>query len=287
MQEKEKSMKQRVITSIAGLAFIIPFFIFMHTAAFPVLLALISLFGVYEVIKATGGQNPVLMVLSCLTAAVIPFLFHFNIKLPFMPVAIAYVLVYFMIMVPMHKKTTFNDCITALFATLTIPCSISVLIELRDVYLDFPNRYTKATGVFLVLFGLFSSWATDICAYFAGRALGKHKLCPEISPKKTVEGAVGGVLGAVVFNLILFAVFSEFFFKTDTIEIWQIILISMALSVISMFGDLSASIIKRNHNIKDFGKILPGHGGVMDRFDSCLFVLPALYLSLYLLNQFI
>ena len=284
--EKESIMKQRIITSIIGLAIVIPFFIFMHSAAFPVFVAIVSVLAVYEVIKATGGKNNLLLAISCLTAAAIPFFFHFNIEIPFMPAAILYTLAYFIIMVPMHKKTTFNDVITALFAALAIPCSLSVLIELRDIYIDYAG-FTKSSGVFLIIFGLFCSWMTDIFAYFSGRFLGKHKLCPEISPKKTVEGAIGGVIGAVIFNLILFFIFDKFFFTTHTIQWWQIIIISIVLSVVSMFGDLSASIIKRNHGIKDFGKILPGHGGIMDRFDSCLFVLPALYVSVYILTRLI
>lgn len=280
-------MKTRIITSIVGLMIVIPFFVFMHTAAFPVFIAIVSAIAVYEIIKATGGKNNLLLALSCITAAVIPFIFHLDIRISLIPVApitATYILVYFIIMVSMHKKTTFNDCITALFATLVVPCSLSVLIELRDVYIEFPEKYTKTTGVFLILFGLFCSWMTDIFAYFSGRAFGKHKLCPNISPKKTVEGAIGGVIGAAVFNIILFFIFDKFFFTAHTIQWWQIIIISMILSVVSMFGDLSASIIKRNHNIKDFGKILPGHGGIMDRFDSCLFVLPALYICYVVLS---
>lgn len=277
-------MKTRVITGIVGTAIVIPCLIFMHTFAFPSFLAVISFMAVYEVIKATGGKNNIITVISCISAAVIPFLFHFNIELPIMPIAVIYILAYFIIMILMHKKTTWNDIITALFATVAIPCSMSFLIELRDVYLRYPDKYTKSAGVFLIIFAIFCAWMTDIFAYFAGRAFGKHKLCPDISPKKTVEGAVGGIIGAVVLNLILFVIFDKYFFTMHTIRWWQIIIISILLSVVSMFGDLSASIIKRNHNIKDFGKILPGHGGIMDRFDSFLFVLPALYASLFFLH---
>lgn len=277
-------MKTRIITGIIGAAAVIPCFIFMHTIIFPIFLALISFLAVYEIIKATGGKNDLMTIISCITAAIIPFLFHFNIELPIMPIAVIYILVYFIIMVLMHKKTTWNDVITALFSTVAISCSMSFLIELRDIYLQFPEKYTKSSGVFLILFAIFAAWMTDIFAYFAGRALGKHKLCPEISPKKTVEGAIGGIIGAAVLNLILFVIFDKYFFSMHTIQWWQIIIISVILSIVSMFGDLSASIIKRNHGIKDFGKILPGHGGIMDRFDSCLFVLPALYAAVFFLN---
>lgn len=278
-------MKTRILTALAAIIIIlVPCFVFMHTVVLPVILGLFAAIAVHEVIKATGGKNNVILALSCITAAAVPFLFHFNIEIPFMPVAIVYALVYFMIMVPMHKITKFNDVITALFATVAIPSSISVFILLRDVYITNPDSYTKSSGVFLILFAMFCAWMTDTFAYFSGKFLGKHKLCPNVSPNKTIEGAVGGVIGAIVMNLILFFVFDKFFFTVHTLAWWQIIIISGVLSVVSMFGDLSASLIKRNHGIKDFGKIFPGHGGVMDRIDSCLFVLPALYFALYLIN---
>ncbi len=278
-------MKTRILTGlIAVVVILVPCIAFMHTVVLPIILGLFAAIAVHEVIKATGGKNNVLLALSCITAAAVPFLFHFNIEIPFMPVAVIYTLAYFIIMVPMHKKTTFNDVITALFAIVAIPSSISIFILLRDVYIANPEKYTKSSGVFFILFAMFCAWMTDTFAYFSGKFLGKHKLCPNVSPNKTIEGAVGGVIGAIVMNLILFFVFDKFFFTVHTLAWWQIIIISAVLSVISMFGDLSASIIKRNHGIKDFGKIFPGHGGVMDRIDSCLFVLPALYFALYLIN---
>lgn len=275
-------MKTRIITAIAAITVIlVPCFIFLHTFVLPLIMGLFSAIAVYEIIKATGGKNKVIQAVSCITAAAVPFLFHFDISVPFMPVAIIYVLAYLIIMVPMHKTTSFNDIVTALFATATVPFSISVFVMLRDVYITAPDKFSKSSGVFLILFAMFSAWMTDTFAYFTGKFLGKHKLCPNVSPNKTIEGAVGGVIGNIIASTVMFIIFDKFFFTVHTFVWWQIIIISAVLSVISMFGDLSASLIKRNHGIKDFGNIFPGHGGVMDRIDSCLFVLPALYLSLY------
>ncbi len=275
-------MKTRIITAIAAITVIlVPCFIFLHTFVLPLIMGLFSAIAVYEIIKATGGKNKVILAVSCITAAAVPFLFHFDISIPFMPVAIIYVLAYLIIMVPMHKTTSFNDIVTALFATATVPFSISVFVMLRDVYITAPDKFSKSSGVFLILFAMFSAWMTDTFAYFTGKFLGKNKLCPNVSPNKTIEGAVGGVIGNIIASTVMFIIFDKFFFTMHTFVWWQIIIISAVLSVISMFGDLSASLIKRNHGIKDFGNIFPGHGGVMDRIDSCLFVLPALYLSLY------
>lgn len=279
-------MKTRIITAIAAIVIIlVPCFIFMHTFVMPLVMGLFAAIAVFEIIKATGGKNKILQAVSCITAAAVPMLIHFNIEIPFMPVAIAYTLAYLIIMVPMHKITKFNDVVTALFATAAVPASISVFVYLRDIYIIYPYDYSKSTGIFLILLAMFSAWMTDTMAYFSGKFLGKHKLCPNVSPNKTIEGAVGGVAGNVIASTVMFFIFDKFFFTMHTFAWWQIIIISAVLSVISMFGDLSASIIKRNHGIKDFGNIFPGHGGVMDRIDSCLFVLPALWACLYIINM--
>ncbi|MBQ7784491.1 MAG: phosphatidate cytidylyltransferase, partial [Oscillospiraceae bacterium] len=126
------------------------------------------------------------------------------------------------------------------------------------------------------------AWIPDAGAYFVGTACGKHKLCPEISPKKTVEGAVGGlVVTAVVFAVYGFA-YQQFMKSVHGIDFGvnypALVLIMPIAAVISMVGDLSASLLKREYGIKDYGKLLPGHGGVVDRFDSVYFVLPYIML---------
>lgn len=111
---------------------------------------------------------------------------------------------------------------------------------------------------------------TDICAYFSGVFLGKHKLCPKISPKKTIEGSIGGIIGSA----LLCGLFGFFFMKTC---ICHCIIIGVLGGIVSQFGDLTASIFKRKMGIKDYGKLIPGHGGILDRFDSVLFVAPFVY----------
>ncbi|MDO4518262.1 MAG: phosphatidate cytidylyltransferase [Bacillota bacterium] len=122
----------------------------------------------------------------------------------------------------------------------------------------------------LVWLAVITAFGTDICAYFAGVTLGKHKLCPVISPKKTWEGAIGGVLG----TMILTGIFGFFFAKPIIIHC---LIMGLLGSVISMFGDLTASIFKRKMGIKDYGNLIPGHGGILDRFDSVLFTSPLIY----------
>ena len=121
------------------------------------------------------------------------------------------------------------------------------------------------------------AFVTDTGAYLGGSVFGKHKLAPKISPKKTVEGAIGGVSGVVVLSLITYVICDIFYFTNDTIKAWMVIPAVIFLCIIGMCGDLSASVIKRNFGEKDFGTLFPGHGGVLDRIDSFLVTMPAMY----------
>ena len=130
-----------------------------------------------------------------------------------------------------------------------------------------------------------SSWICDTCAYLAGMAFGKHKLAPVLSPKKSVEGAIGGVVGSAAVGALFGWLFLDKLFVGQNM-VWVIALICGVGAVISQVGDLAASGIKRNHEIKDYGKLIPGHGGIMDRVDSVLFTAPIIYYLAILLIQF-
>ena len=122
---------------------------------------------------------------------------------------------------------------------------------------------------------LITAFCTDIFAYFGGYFLGKHKLCPVISPKKTIEGSICGILGSVAFTWL----FAYFFVEERSLVVWFMV-IGVLGGIISQIGDLTASIFKRKMGIKDYGNLIPGHGGVLDRFDSVLFTAPMVYYSL-------
>ena len=128
-------------------------------------------------------------------------------------------------------------------------------------------RLSETPGRALMIAAIALPWVADTLAYFAGRAFGKRKLCPVISPKKTVEGAVGGVCGTAVIATVLYGVLQH------TAQVLPLVIVffsTVVLSVVSIFGDLFASVVKRHYQIKDYGKLLPGHGGILDRFDSVL-----------------
>ena len=124
-------------------------------------------------------------------------------------------------------------------------------------------------GAYHVWLIFISSWGCDTCAYWVGIMMGKHKMTPELSPKKTKEGAVGGILGAALLGAIYGAVTGG--------TVWVYALICAVGGMISIIGDLSASAIKRNQGIKDYGDLIPGHGGILDRFDSVIFTAPNIY----------
>lgn len=137
-------------------------------------------------------------------------------------------------------------------------------------------------GIYTVWMIFISSWICDTCAYLVGMLIGKHKLAPVLSPKKSIEGALGGIIGSALVG----AVYAYFIVEPAISEqqiTWIFVLISAVGAVISQVGDLAASAIKRNHEIKDYGKLIPGHGGVMDRFDSVIFTAPMIYFLAILL----
>lgn len=157
--------------------------------------------------------------------------------------------------------------ITGFFAFFYAPILLSFIYLTR----------TLENGFYLVWLVFISSWVSDTCAYLVGRAIGKHKLAPVLSPKKSIEGSAGGILGSALIGALYGLVLS----KTGVMEIaYQVLIfagIGAAGSVISQIGDLAASGIKRDHDIKDYGKLIPGHGGIMDRFDSVIVTAPIIY----------
>ena len=130
-----------------------------------------------------------------------------------------------------------------------------------------------AEGILLVWLIFIGAWGSDTCAYCVGKLIGKHKLPSKLSPNKTIEGCLGGILGAALIGFL----FALAFYK-DADYWWQFALIGGVSAVISQVGDLTASAIKRNHDIKDYGKLIPGHGGILDRFDSIIFTAPVVYI---------
>ena len=168
-----------------------------------------------------------------------------------------------------------EQVMTAFFCAFYAPVLFTFIFLTRNL----PN------GIYMVWMIFISSWICDTCAYLTGMAIGKHKLAPVLSPKKSIEGAVGGVVGSALVGAAFGYFALERVFADQNVT-WIAALICGVGAVISQVGDLAASGIKRNHDIKDYGKLIPGHGGIMDRFDSVLFTAPIIYYLAILLIHF-
>lgn len=277
-------MAKRIVFGLLLTAFGIAMLSLRESALLVVVLAVICAIATHELNNAVKLQNTAVKFLSILVSVAAPFYYEASIKgdlpanLNAKYLISIYIPILFIMMLVNFEKTKFTQIATVVISSLAIPFAITRFMYFRDIDVFFPKQnYDENHGLFLILFAMFCAWMTDVFAYFAGSFLGKHKLCPKISPKKTVEGAIGGVLGCVLSTVILYAIFSNLVFETQTNNYLGVVLMTIFLSIISMCGDLTASVIKRNFEIKDFGKLIPGHGGVLDRFDSMIFVLVALY----------
>ena len=165
-----------------------------------------------------------------------------------------------------------NQTMAAVFSYFYAPVLLSFVYQTR----------MAEAGIYTVWMILISSWGCDTCAYAVGKLIGRKKIFPALSPKKSLEGCIGGVLGAGLIGWLYGYFFVEKAFPDERIA-WAIAVICGVGAVMSMVGDLAASAIKRNHDIKDYGKLIPGHGGIMDRFDSMIVTAPMTYFLAILL----
>lgn len=265
-------MKTRLISAVIGISLAIALLVI--GSFFPIVLdlsiSLIAAMCVYEALSAKSLNKK----WSVLFPSVIfAFLFCMTYSLPIMPILVfAFVTVLFCAMIFNHDHLVFDDLSYAFTVTLLCTLGMWSVVYLFDNTGSYP-------GIFYIVTALATPWLADAGAYTGGSLFGKHKLCPNISPKKTVEGAVSGVIIGALLSLLVGVVFENFIFQNgETVN--YILLAGYALigSVISVVGDLSFSLIKRSYGIKDFGNVIPGHGGVLDRFDSVIFSAPLLML---------
>ena len=234
------------------------------------MIAFLSFASVFELLRCCSlNKVYALSIPSYIIAIIIPFINYHTVENLFVLIIAAYVFYMFFMLLIKHKNIDFTSITKTVFISFLYPLCFSCLIFIRDAYTQ--------EGIYYVLLSFIAAWISDTGAYFTGYFFGKRKLCPEISPKKTVEGAIGGIIFAVIGFIALSIVFSKIYSAAE-ISYVSVILLAPIASIIGMIGDLTASVIKRENGIKDYGAIMPGHGGVMDRFDSVIFVLPFIYL---------
>jgi len=229
-------------------------------------LFIISVIGMTELYKILHIHKTPLGAVGYMAAAGYYILLYFQ-KSDMFPLLVVMLLTLAMtIFTVNYPRYRIEQIMAVLFSFLYVAVMLSYVYRTR--MLD--------QGDLLVWLVMLSSWGCDTCAYCIGSRWGKHQLTPVLSPKKTVEGAIGGVLGAAILGC-LYAVAIRFSVPDSAINILAYGIICTFGSVISQLGDLAASAIKRNYGIKDFGHLIPGHGGVLDRFDSVIFAAPVIY----------
>lgn len=269
-------MKTRIITAIVALLIFIPVVIFADTTLFTVAgfelklinlaMAILSVVGVYEAVKCIDAHKKPYMWIIFAVAALLPLFTSTDLNF-YMPVFVGLLFVLLFAGVLGNKSITCDKVLIAFALTFYVTASFGSMVII----------YNNAIKLFPLIF--IGAWVTDTFAYFSGYFFGKHKLIPAVSPKKTVEGAVGGSLATTV----VYGVYG--WFVTGDVTLTVILTaVGLAASIVSQFGDLSASLIKRHWGIKDYGNLFPGHGGVLDRFDSILAVSAFLYLISLFVN---
>lgn len=233
---------------------------------------LLSLIGLFELYRATHLKDASVTWLSYVVCIVFYcFLLQEKLEVTLLIFIVAMML-FLAVYVITFPKYHINQIALLLFSILYIPFMFSYVYKLRMM----------DGGIYTIWLVFVGSWGSDTCAYCVGKLFGKHKLPSKLSPNKTIEGCVGGMAGAALIGAIYAAVFSK-----ELSMFWQPVLsfavIGAVCSIFSQIGDLAASGIKRNYEIKDYGTLIPGHGGVLDRFDSVIFIAPVVYyLILYI-----
>lgn len=281
-------MKQRVITAFALLALLALVVWRIYTPVFIVVIAFFSAVAANEIMKCAKISNKFIMYFGTAVAALIPFTSSDSIMRPLItaekwgniinvisPMAgiVFIIVIFFLAMIADYAHTKFEDVAVSIIASVIVPYGFSVFGLLRDHY-----SYRSQLGVYVIFYALICALGTDTGAQLGGMAFGKHKMAPNISPKKTVEGAVSGIITSFVLNVIAILLYNRFaHIPLEKSMVTVLLVVCPFISFLSMMGDLSASVLKRNFDVKDFGNIFPGHGGVMDRFDSSLFSVPLTY----------
>ncbi|MBR5586976.1 MAG: phosphatidate cytidylyltransferase [Clostridia bacterium] len=261
-------MAKRTISAfvaIALLALLVWADVFTKLPIVNSLLGIMLVVALYEVYKPFGFMKKIPLLVVGAVFGLLVFNFDATGSFMMMQFIVMFAVVsMFVVAVICHKTVNLSDICTLFFMTAYVSFG---MLHIRLLYKgDF--------GLVMILTALIAAFLTDTGAYFSGYFFGKHKLIPEVSPKKTVEGAIGGVVVAMLSMVAYSWILTFFGIKTN---ILNIVIIGGVASVMSQFGDLSASLVKRSLGIKDYGDIMPGHGGVLDRIDSLIFTAPVVF----------
>ena len=259
-------MLKRIITAIVATIVLIPILWFSDTIVFPIAMGFAAVLCLFEMFRCMGLHKNLAMSIPMYAAAIaFPILQRtvgYDVLLMIAFVAVSVYTVYlFALIIWSQGKLAYKDATASYLTSMYIIVALNMIIYIRDF---------GENGKYLYFLIFIGAWITDIFAYFVGVFFGKHKLIEDVSPKKTIEGSIGGIVFCSL-CFVLFGVIVDVFFGRSA-NLLFLAISGVAVSVVSQVGDLIMSVIKRHYGIKDYGKIFPGHGGVLDRFDSVLAV---------------
>lgn len=267
-------MKTRVLSGIV-LAIIMISSSFCGGWYLYLLCAGVSLIGMYELYRVIDIQKSVLACMGYLST-----------------------IFYYICVLTGYEKYDIFVFVIALMAIMSVYVFTFPKYKIEEVTLIFLGLFYVAVmlsyiykvriledGIYIVWLIFIASWGNDTFAYFTGVLLGKHKMAPVLSPKKSIEGAIGGIAGATILGIIFGYIVNGYMSETVSHPVFIFAAASFVGAILAIIGDLTASAIKRNHNVKDYGKLIPGHGGILDRYDSVIFTAPAVYWAVFILNR--
>ena len=262
--------KQRLFS---GIILVILAFITFYIGGFATFLvtAAISLIGVFELLHVIGVERSGLAVVAYTGSILYYLLLLLDLDQYVMPLVLLVLIVLLTIYVFTFPRYRIDQVAISFFSLFYVTVMLACIYRIRIL----------EGGGFMIVLVFLSSWGNDTLAYCAGRLFGKHKMSPLLSPKKTIEGAVGGLVGAGILGA-LYGLIVRRYIMTEWSVPLVFCIVCLAGALISIVGDLGASAIKRNYDIKDYSNLIPGHGGILDRFDSVIFTAPIIYYLLVL-----
>ena len=272
------SLKQRLISAVVGIGLLAGVLILYNTYVLIAALAILSAIAVYELLVNTKFLTSRADGIICsLYAGCCIFLIKQGVKF-YVLALIAFWVILILCKLAFHKQFTFLQLTVCVFAATAIPLSFATVMMMI---------HSKQEGPIYFILACIAAWVTDSAAFIVGNLCGKRKIAPEISPNKTLEGVIGGLVATgILFPLACYG-YWRFALPHIKFSFSNALIVGLVCAFSGMLGDLFASTIKRETGIKDFGNIMPGHGGVMDRFDSFLFVAPTLYFLIQLIPIFL
>ena len=272
-EPKKTSGKVKTVTAVCGIALCLAVTFLAPLWGMCVLVTAVGIMMYYEFsIPTRFVRSAAVFIPGLIVSAIFPWLAFFKADISiYLSVILADAAAVFAVTALEKKHPDGKKLLSAIAAACVFPLLNTSVIDIMK----------HENGKLLIILPFLIAWGTDTFAQVTGKLLGKHKFAPDISPNKTTEGVVGGIIGGVVLTGIYCAVLAAF---KQTVPAWQYLVFSLFGSALAVIGDLFFSYIKRGAGLKDFSSLMPGHGGILDRFDSVLFVLPLFASTLNLIK---